>query len=531
MPTPTFTRLGFHGLQQSAQRHPQKIAVVADGQRHTYAELENDSNRLAAALLARGIGRGERIAIYLENSWPAILAVYTSMKIGAIFVVINPQTKSQRLQAILTDAQVRILFSDSRLAEIWGAALPHCPHLSNLVCTGDSVKLAAINSRGLTIEAFDEYLASGNKIPACDTLISTDVCALIYTSGTTGTPKGVMHSHQSMVFVIGSIIEYLQLSAEDKILSVLPMAFSYGLYQVFISVFLGATIILERSFAFPAQIFARIEAESVNVFPAIPTMLSLMATTHRKTPLRFNGITRVTNAGAALPGSLIASLQEIFPQAKLYKMYGQTECNRVCYLDPQLAASHPDSVGKAIPGTEVFLMNENGVRLPPGSEGILHVRGPHLMLGYWNQPELTAQTLKPGSIPGERILCTHDWFQMDEQGLLYFKGRSDDIIKTRGEKVSPTEIENALLAMDDIHEAAVIGVADEHLGQTITAFVVSDNAQLNDRLIKKFLMSKLENFMIPKDIYLIAELPKSVNGKIDKKQLFPVDKTLSNEGQ
>ena len=210
----------------------------------------------------------------------------------------------------------------------------------------------------------------------------------------------------------------------------------------------------------------------------------------------------------------------MFPNALIYKMYGQTECKRISYLEPELVDKKPASVGRAIPGTEVFILSEAGQPVAPGEIGILHVRGPHIMLGYWKKPELSQEMLKPGRLPGERILCTHDLFKMDEEGLLYFVGRTDDIIKTRGEKVSPVEIENVLHAMPGIKDAAVIGIPDEIHGQSIRANVcLEKDADLNEREIKSYCLSHLENFMVPKEIVLLDELPKLPNQKIDRARL------------
>jgi acyl-coenzyme A synthetase/AMP-(fatty) acid ligase len=240
---------------------------------------------------------------------------------------------------------------------------------------------------------------------------------------------------------------------------------------------------------------------------------------HRRKPLHFPLIQGITNTAAALPADYTAELHQIFPNALIYRMYGLTECKRVCYLEPELADVKPDSVGRAIPGTETFLLSLEGQPVQPGQPGILHVRGPHVMLGYWKDPELSRTMLKEGSLPGERVLCTHDWFTMDSDGDLYFKGRSDDIIKSRGEKISPIEVENVLLGIKGVREAAVIGVPDELLGQAVKAFVALDDQAIAVRDILKHCAAKLENFMVPKIVAIVAALPRTDSGKISKKGL------------
>jgi acyl-coenzyme A synthetase/AMP-(fatty) acid ligase len=283
---------------------------------------------------------------------------------------------------------------------------------------------------------------------------------------------------------------------------------------------LGATLVLERSFAFPAQVFARMGEFEATVFPGVPTIFAMLLSAHRRERLCFPAVTRVTNTAAALPDEQALKLREIFPNALIYKMYGLTECKRVCYLEPELMDAKPGSVGKAIPGTEVFLRSPAGGPVPAGEAGILHVRGPHVMLGYWNRPDLSSQMLRQGPLPGERVLCTHDWFRMDEEGFLYFVGRSDDIIKTRGEKVSPVEVENVLHAIDGVREAAVVGVPDELLGEAIRAYVVLDpGASLSVGQIRAHCMRRLENFMVPQQIVLCADLPRTTTGKVSRKAL------------
>jgi len=330
----------------------------------------------------------------------------------------------------------------------------------------------------------------------------------------------VMMTHQSMVFTTWSLIEYLRLTEEECILLVLPLAFDYGLYQLIMAVTLGATLIIEYSFNFPPAIFRQIELLKPTVFPGVPSIYAMMIALHKKTGITFDCIKKITNTAAALPAEFITDLKKIFPNALIFKMYGLTECKRVCYLEPELIDLKTNSVGKAIPGTEVFLLSPEGNHVAPGEPGILHVRGPHIMAGYWNNELLSGNMLKPGLIPGERILCAHDLFKMDEDGFLYFLGRNDDIIKTRGEKVSPIEVENIIYKNKGIKEVAVIGVPDVILGESIIAFVtIYDIVTINEKEIQMECMGQLEPFMVPQKIVFLPEMPKSSNGKIDKVEL------------
>ena len=501
-------------LLDSAARWPDKTALITESGRYTYADLLDSARRLARALQDRGVRRGDRVAIYIENSWPAVVAIYGTLLAGGALTVINPQTKEDKLAYMLADSEARVLVSDASHARMFGPALDHAPDLTWVVCADAPPECAR------PITALDDVLAATPPSPYTSGVIPLDLAALIYTSGSTGNPKGVMLTHQNMLFAVGSITEYLRLSSDDRILNVLPLAFDYGLYQLLMTVALGATLVLERSFAFPVAIMKRIPEENVTVVPLVPTIAATMLALNKSGEWVFPSVTRVTNTAAALPADFIPRLATLFPRALIFPMYGLTECKRVSYLEPEMAARRPTSVGKAIPGTEVFLLSPDGEPVPPGEPGVLHVRGPHVMLGYWKQPDLTAHMLKPGRYPGERVLCTHDIFTMDEEGYLYFVGRTDDIIKTRGEKVSPVEVENVLFKIPGVREAAVIGVPDEVLGEAVRAFIVLDEgATLTERDIKKACLASLESFMVPRDVVFRAELPKSTNAKVRKKDL------------
>jgi len=508
-------------LLLSGTLYPDKTAVVVEGQPYSYAALLDSAQRLAGALLERGLQRGDRVAIYMDNTWPCIISIYAVALAGGAFLVINPQTKADKLAYILNDSGAGILLTDLHLKPAINEAAPACNTLRHVICSGKEntvqQELAALS---VPVEFFDDVISSAAPLTAPAHITPVDLAALIYTSGSTGNPKGVMHTHLSMTFALGSLIEYLRLQHAHVLLNVLPFAFDYGLYQLLMAIELGATLVLERSFTYPAQVFKRMQEFNVSVFPGVPTIFSMLLAAHARSALAFPAIERITNTAAALPADYVPKLKQIFPNALIYKMYGLTECKRVSYLEPELVDSHADSVGKAIPGSEVFLLNEQGQPSAPGERGILYVRGPHVMLGYWNQPELSAHMLKPGQLPHERVLCTHDWFRMDADGFLYFVGRTDDIIKTRGEKVSPIEVENVLHAINGVMEAAVIGWPDDLLGEKICAFVaLTEDSKLTDKQIRKLCLNQLENFMAPQEVIILQSLPKTATGKISKKLL------------
>jgi acyl-CoA synthetase (AMP-forming)/AMP-acid ligase II len=299
---------------------------------------------------------------------------------------------------------------------------------------------------------------------------------------------------------------------------VLPLAFDYGLYQALMCAKVGATLVLEKSFTYPAVVLEKLKAERVTGFPLVPTLAAMLLQMKQLAPGMFPDLRYLTNTAAALPRAHIERLRELFPGAQLFSMYGLTECKRCTYLPPEQLDLRPESVGIAIPGTEAYVIDELGQRVAPGVVGELVIRGAHVMKGYWTDDEATARVLKPGPFPWEKVLHTGDLFRTDEDGYLYFVGRKDDIIKTRGEKVSPKEVENVLYELASIREAAVIGVPDPILGQAIKAIVVADEG-LTEREVIRHCAARLEEFMVPATVEFRGQLPKSENGKIARKEL------------
>ena len=506
------SRLLHDSLAAAAHAEPEKPALLVDGQRLTYAELLDSARRFAQALQELGLERGDRVIVFTDNSLPCVVSIFGTLIAGGVFVVVNPQTKQDKLAYILTDSEASFLVTEGTIARVAGQARERAPSLRATLKAGGG-ELDGMLS-------FEELLEGADPEPRDPGTIPLDLAALIYTSGSTGNPKGVMMTHANMVFAAGSLSEYLRLGSEHRIMDVLPLAFDYGLYQLLMSVRMQATLVLERSFVYPAQVLKRLEEEAVTVFPGVPTVYSTLISMHERAPLVFPSVERVTNTAAALPPSFHDPLREIFPNALIFRMYGLTECKRVSYLEPELLEEKPTSVGKAIPGTETLVLDERGRRVEPGETGVLHVRGPHVMVGYWRLPDRTAEMLVEGPVPGERMLCTHDHFTIDEDGFLYFVGRSDDIIKSRGEKVSPAEVEDGLYSIPGVREAAVIGVPDELLGEAVHAYVaLEEDSELTERDIIGACRERLEGFMVPAHVFFLEELPKTASGKIRKKGL------------
>lgn len=493
---------------------PDKIALVVDGRHVTYGEIERMANRVASHLQRRGVVRGDRVAIFLDNGLETVVSLFAVLKAGAVFMLVNPQTKTDKLGYMLRDARPSALIAHVNLRGVYEPALVGAPSIGSGLVVGNPGNESELFS------PFEAVISGDDDVVREPGLIDQDLAAIIYTSGSTGEPKGVMLSHLNMVTACTSVSTYLGLREDDRILCALPLAFDYGLYQVLMAARVGATVVLEKSFAFPVKVLELMAREGVSVFAGVPTMFSLITGLKNLRQFDLSRLRMITNTAAALSETHITELRQLFPQATLFSMYGLTECKRVTYLPPDQLDVRPTSVGRGMPNEEIWLVDDHGNRLPNGSTGELVIRGSHVMRGYWEKPEETAKRLKPGPLPGERVLYSGDLFRTDEEGYLYFVARRDDIIKSRGEKVSPKEVENAVYALKGVREVAVVGVADPVLGQAIKVFVaLHEGVVYSERDVMRHCMELLENFMVPKYVEFRAELPKTGTGKIRRADL------------
>lgn len=328
-----------------------------------------------------------------------------------------------------------------------------------------------------------------------------------------------MLTHLNIVSAAVSITTYLENTAEDVVINVLPLSFDYGLYQVLMMFKVGGTVVLHDSFAYPKVVIDSMKAEGVTGLPIVPTM-SAMLLQMDLSKYAFPQLRYISNTAAVWPVEHIRKLRTLFPKVKLYSMYGLTECKRVSYLPPDQVDVRPTSVGRGMPNEEVYIVDENGHPVGPGIVGELVVRGANVMKGYWESPEETARRLKPGPLPGEKVLYCGDLFRADDEGYLYFVGRKDDMIKTRGEKVSPREVEEVIYALEGVSEVAVIGVPDPILGSAIKAVLTTcPGAKVMKQDVLRHCAAKLEDFMVPKFVEFKDSLPKTESGKISKREI------------
>lgn len=436
----------------------------------------------------------------MSNGVSMAVAVYAILRAGAAFSPISPEIVPAKLERILVDVGAGAAVCESATRDKVVAAAPP----GTTIIDAD------------TAPAGDAADPDGGFAP----MVGPDLAAVMYTSGSTGEPKGVTLTHGNMSFVADSIIDSIGMEPSDRVLCVLPLYFGYGLYQLLACVRLGATLVLEPGFGAGGRIVQLFEEQRITGFAAVPTiyqlLLSLPGLGDRELPhLRF-----LTNAGAGLPTPVVRAVREAFPRARLYLMYGQTECQRVCRLPAEEVDESPSSVGTAIPGTEAWVEDDDGEVAAPGVVGELMVRGPHVMQGYWGNEEATDRRLRPGRWPWERVLATGDLFRADERGYLYFVGRRDDIIKSRGQKVAPREVEDVLHSFPGVRDVAVVGVPDELLGEAVYAHVSPDpGVELDPKDLRRHCAESLESHMVPKRVVVHAELPRIGSGKIDRRAL------------
>lgn len=514
-------------LRRSARRFPDKVALVCGQERWTYGQLNRHTDHLAAALLNIGLRRQDRVVILLDNSAETVISLYGTLKAGGVFVILASSIKAAKLRYILENSDAGILITHTDKAKVVCDALSNWPKDCKVIWVGPKSSIPEKLSRSST--SWDDLFSNvdntaanfaernDNKFPRC---IDVDLATLIYTSGSTGEPKGVMSTHHNMVSAARSIIQYIDNVEDDVILDALPLSFGYGLYQVLMAFMFGGTVVLEKSFLFIHNVLELIPQHKVTGFPLVPTIAAMLLRLQDIKKYDFSTVRYMTSAGAALPAEHIRKLRESFPSVMIFSMYGLTECIRVCYLPPEQLDQKPLSVGKAMPNCEVFVVDEHGNEVAPGQTGELIVRGSNVMQGYWKDPEATARTYRNGSYPSERILYSGDYLRKDEEGFLYFVGRKDDMIKSKGERISAKEVENIICCMAGVVESAVIGVPDEILGQAIKAFVVpAPGAELIEKQVLKYCVETMETFMVPKFVEFMDSLPKTPNGKIDKKQL------------
>jgi acyl-CoA ligase (AMP-forming) (exosortase A-associated) len=470
-----------------------------------YAGLERTVGALAAALQARGLAPGSRVASWLPKTRMTSLLPLACARAGLVHVPINPVLKRAQVAHILTDSGAALLITgDARLATLEEGDLP-----------ADCATVTEVEGEAML--AFAGTLPPSSADPQ-------DLAALLYTSGSTGRPKGVMLSHANMWLGAISVAHYLGISPQDRVLGVLPLSFDYGQNQL-LSTWAAGGCVIPLDYLSARDVIRAVERHDVTTLAGVPPLWVQLIEAQWPEQAAWR-LRRLTNSGGRLPASVIRRMRELFPAAEIFPMYGLTEAFRSTYLNPALVDEHPDSIGTAIPFAEILVVRPDGSETAPDEPGELVHAGPLVAQGYWNDPVRTAERFKPapaGSRYGGTAVWSGDTARRDKDGLLYFVSREDAMIKTSGNRVSPTEVEEAAVASGLVAEAVALGIADDRLGQAI-ALIVRPAAPHGreaeaEAELRNYFRSELPNFMQPGPILWRAELPRNPNGKLDREAL------------
>jgi acyl-CoA synthetase (AMP-forming)/AMP-acid ligase II len=505
--------LVHHLLEESTLRAPDRPFVIHEGRVGSYGEIAARAHAWAALLAREGLRRGDRVGLLARNGRLYVEAYYGILRAGGIAVPLNTALDGRGVRALLSDCGARKLIAGPGFRPVVQAGVRALEDLDQVIGTDDAC--AAAQAAGvpcLGVEAVDH--AAGLPAPAGPP-VDLDVASIIYTSGSTGHPRGATLSHRNICTNTASIVRYLELTADDRVLAVLPFYYVYGKSLLNTHAAAGGSVVIENRFLFPNTALDTLEHERCTGLSGVPSTFAILLNRSNLAERRLEHLRYLTQAGGPMSPEHTRRLLELLPRQRLFIMYGATEASaRLSYLDPSELSGRIGSIGKAIPNVELRVLKEDGSEAGPGEVGEIVARGSNIMSGYWNDPQETARVLGPEGYH------TGDLARRDDEGFLYVVGRKKDMIKTGAHRVSAKEIEEAIVEHQDVHEAAVIGEPDEMLGEIVSAYVVflsPDDGQREDLL--GFLKKRLPAYKVPGRIHQLGELPKNESGKIMKQAL------------
>ncbi|MEO8225730.1 MAG: acyl-CoA ligase (AMP-forming), exosortase A system-associated [Gammaproteobacteria bacterium] len=501
-------------------RFPSAPALVSGGRTLSYAELAARIRSAATGFRKRGLERHGRIAVYLPKTVETVVAMFGAAAAGGSFVPVNPVLKGDQVGHILRDSGARFLVTSAARLEAIGPALAGCTALTHVVLTDSADGVPAL--AGMKCEAWSALLA-GDADYAPHRCIDGDMVAIFYTSGSTGLPKGVVLSHRNMVAGATSVASYLENRQDDRILSLLPLSFDAGFSQLTTGFHAGACVVL-LDYLLAGDVVRQVRDQRITAITGVPPLWSQLADATWP-PGSTETVRYYATTGGVMPRPVLDKLRAAFPRARPFLMYGLTEAFRSTYLPPEEVDSRPDSIGRAIPNAEILVLRPDGTPCEPGEPGELVHRGALVSLGYWNNPAATAERFKP--IPGslatggqpEIAVWSGDTVVRDEEGFLYFRGRRDEMIKSSGYRVSPTEIEDCLMRSGLVTEIVAVGVPDERLGQAVVMVAVASTGTGDAGPLLDFAREKLPAYMVPRSVVWRTSLPRNANGKFDRVRL------------
>jgi acyl-CoA ligase (AMP-forming) (exosortase A-associated) len=514
-------------IRFSAEAAPDAPALSAGGTTWRYAELQEQVDACASGLRALGLLRSERVAIYLEKRLETVVASFAAPAAGGVFVPLNPLLKPEQVAFILRDCDVRVLVTSPERLALLLPVLAECDSLRHVVVT-DALPDVPAPAPGVSLQSWAELLSA----PRCEghRVIDTDMTAILYTSGSTGKPKGVVLAHRNMVAGAKSVACYLRNGPEDTLLAALPLSFDAGFSQLTTAFHSRARVVL-LNYLLPRDVLRALERERVTGLTAVPPLYIQL--TQLEWPASIDTHLRYfANTGGRMPRETLDQLRRRVPSAQPFLMYGLTEAFRSTYLPPEEVDRRPDSIGKAIPNAEILVLREDGSPCAPNEPGELVHRGALVGMGYWNDPDKTAERYRllptgaPGRLAGlqlpEYAVFSGDTVRQDAEGFLYFIGRRDEMMKTSGYRVSPTEVEEILYASQRVGECAAFGVDHAVLGQAIQVIATppAGAAELDVDALLADCRARMPAYMVPSGIEAVAgPLPRNPNGKIDRKLL------------
>jgi acyl-CoA ligase (AMP-forming) (exosortase A-associated) len=513
-----------HLLEQAANDRGESPALTYKDLTVSYAELSNLTRDFAAGLTELGLARDDRVGIYLEKRIETVAAIFSTSAAAGVFVPVNHILKPPQVGYILSDCDVRVLITSPDRLLLLRDELKACSSLQHVVLVDSPSELPA-HGDGYLVHAWSDIVTDRldrAAVPASPA-IDMDMAAILYTSGSTGKPKGVVLSHRNLIVGAESVSSYLKNTDDDVILSALPLSFDAGFSQLTTAFAVGAHVIL-LNYLVPGDVVTLCAKHKITGLTCVPPLWLQIADLDWPPEAAAN-MRYFANTGGRMPKTTLDRLRTIFPQAAPYLMYGLTEAFRSTYLDPGQVDQRPDSIGKAIPNAEIVVVRPDGARCDPGEPGELVHRGALVALGYWSDPTRTAERFKPA--PGDRpnwrnpelAVWSGDTVVADEEGYLYFVGRRDEMIKTSGYRVSPTEVEEVAYDSGLVRDAVALGIEDARLGQRIVLLATAAGKELDPKALITYMRSRLPLYMVPAAIEVRRQLPRSPNGKFDRNLL------------
>ena len=519
-------------ITSRAQTDGDRPAIVFRDTSTSYSQLLDAVQRVSNGLLDAGVAAGDRIAVYLPKQNETVAAIFGASCAGASFVPVNPVLKPKQVSYILNHCQAVALITSLQRLQTLADEVKQWQNIHTVIVVDEVVSPEAMElvrvARDIRLDCWQNFLAAPQHIP--HRRIDIDMVAILYTSGSTGNPKGVVLSHRNMVAGARSVAEYLENTADDRILAVLPLSFDAGLSQLTTAFCAGASAVL-MDYLLPRDVLRALVKYRITGLGAVPALWTQLAQLEWSPDIAAS-LRYVTNTGGAMPVNTTKTLQRHLPNTRIYLMYGLTEAFRSTYLPPEQVSQRPQSIGKAIPNAEILVVNESGQLCGPDEPGELVHRGALVSLGYWNDPDKTAERFKP--CPGqdsnlpitELAVWSGDQVVRDKEGYLYFVSRKDDMIKTSGYRVSPTEIEEVAYSSGVVAGAVAMGVPNPELGQTILLIVTPVENKADDaehaavcETVSDVCRRELPTFMQPASIVVRQTLPHNQNGKIDRRAL------------